>query len=235
MKTLTIISSSVLFGALAIGCGEDGILLAEILATSGNANPPPNEPTEPPGSNPVPQDPPPEVERAEVEEILLSHCGGCHSQGVDSGGLGNIEDIDALIARGLIVPGNPDESAIYVRIETGTMPPAFIDDEVSDEELARLRAFIAQLLTLEETVLSDTLVRLCGDCHTDDPVNASGGLSNIGDIDRLITLGQIVPGDRRDSLIYQRMDNGDMPPAFVRDNRPTPEDIEAVGAAIDAL
>jgi hypothetical protein len=155
MKTLTTISSSVLFGTLAVGCGEDGILLAEILASSGDPRPPVyepgephvDEPTNPPG-NPIPQNPPPEVERAEVEEILLNRC---------------------------------------------------------------------------------------GDCHTEDPDTASGSLSNIDDIDALITGGFIVPGDREQSLVYVLMENGAMPPAFIRDNRPTAEDIEIVGAAIDAL
>lgn len=232
MKTLTTISSSILFGAVVMGCGQDGILLAEILASSRNPGPPVDEPEEP-SASPTPPDPSPaDVERAEIEAFLFDRCGACHSLGVDAGGLTDIEDIDALIERGLIIPGNPDDSAIVARIETGSMPPAFIDERVTDEELARLRAFVSSLPDPNEELLSETLTRYCGDCHIAAEQDAAGFF---GDIDALVERGLIVPGNREESLIYLRMYNGSMPPAFIRDNRPSPEEVQSVGEAIDAL
>jgi mono/diheme cytochrome c family protein len=236
MKTLTTISSSVLFGVLTLGCGEDGILLAEILEGIRDQDPPVDAPGDPVDPRDPPSDPPPatDVGRAAVERILLNRCGGCHGPSVNAGGLDNIQDIDALIERGLIVPGDPDGSLLFVRIETGSMPPEFVDDEVTDEELATLRTFILELGALDKAGLSETLDRFCSDCHTDDPDTAAGQLINIGDIDALIEIGQIVPGNRNQSNIYLRMESGTMPPPSV-DTRPSPQLIEAVGAGIDAL
>lgn len=78
----------------------------------------------------------------------------------------------------------------------------------------------------------EILLPYCGACH-EAPADA-GGLSAIGDLDALISLGLIVPGDKYSSALYTRMADRTMPPVSV-DNRPTDPEILYVGSVIDAL
>jgi mono/diheme cytochrome c family protein len=87
-------------------------------------------------------DPPTEDE---VVEILLRNCSVCHQAG--SGGvvlpINAIGDLSVLIAAGLIVPGDRDQSQVYTRIIDEEMPPPNADlPYVSNRDLARLGGFI---------------------------------------------------------------------------------------------
>jgi mono/diheme cytochrome c family protein len=66
----------------------------------------------------------------------------------------------------------------------------------------------------------------CGRCHgTDSP--GKGGFNFVLDRERLVARNKVVPGDADRSALYQRMAEGEMPPAEVK-NRPTSGDIVAV-------
>jgi hypothetical protein len=63
--------------------------------------------------------------KARVPGILTTNCAPCHgptSKG--EGGFKKVLDTDALIADGKIIPGNPEGSPLYMKIESGVMPPA---------------------------------------------------------------------------------------------------------------
>ncbi len=226
MKTLTPFLALGLAALPLVGCGEEGILLAEVIVSTQR------------GSSD--SDPPDGPATATLEGLLLDNCGECHQTpvGQGSGSLDNITEIDRMIERGLIVPGNPDVSPIVIRIENGSMPPAFLESSVSEEDLARIRELISSMdpepPSGDEVALEDVLLQHCGGCHQASPGEGSGGLDVIGDVDALIAQGLIVPGDRDASAIYVRMEQRSMPPAFI--DPPVPDaDIEAVGRAIDAL
>ncbi|MEO8181560.1 MAG: c-type cytochrome domain-containing protein [Deltaproteobacteria bacterium] len=81
----------------------------------------------------------------EVVDILLRTCGSCH--GASAGGvviaINDIGDLALLVAAGLIVPGDRDQSRVYTRILDGEMPPEGSGARpMSNRELARLGGFI---------------------------------------------------------------------------------------------
>jgi len=87
-------------------------------------------------------DPPSE---REVVEILLRYCSACHRGG--SGGvvlpINAIGDISVLVAGGLIVPGDRDQSEVYTRILDEEMPPPNLNlPYVTNRDLARLGGYI---------------------------------------------------------------------------------------------
>nr|WP_276604970.1 c-type cytochrome domain-containing protein [Nannocystis sp. RBIL2] len=88
--------------------------------------------------------PAPECEsrRLETQAILQTRCGSCHGeQGKEE--FSNITDLDAMMATGKIVPGDPANSLIYQRIVLGEMPPPS-QAGVSTEEMAVLGAWIGE-------------------------------------------------------------------------------------------
>jgi mono/diheme cytochrome c family protein len=73
----------------------------------------------------------------------------------------------------------------------------------------------------------------CGQCHSNGAV--SGDMGYILDFNQLVANGKIVPGVKEDSQLYNRMLQNSMPPAFIRDQRPTTSQIDQVGQFIDEL
>jgi hypothetical protein len=61
-----------------------------------------------------------------VENVLVANCGQCHgplAPVAGSGGINFIDDLDRLIAAGLLVPLNSAASPIVIAMVNGTMPP----------------------------------------------------------------------------------------------------------------
>jgi hypothetical protein len=80
-------------------------------------------------------------------------------------------------------------------------------------------------------VKEDILLPYCGECH--EAPAEEGGLSAIGDLDELVSLGLIVPGDKYESRIYLRMADRTMPPYGF--DSPLDREIVFVGNVINAL
>jgi mono/diheme cytochrome c family protein len=72
----------------------------------------------------------------------------------------------------------------------------------------------------------------CAQCHEG---TASGGMSYILEYDELVKQKKLIPGSAVDSIIFTRMQQQQMPPAQVVDQRPTLSDIDLVGQWIDSL
>jgi serine/threonine-protein kinase len=72
----------------------------------------------------------------------------------------------------------------------------------------------------------------CGTCHNG---TKSGDMDYILNMSELIKNDKIVPGKKEDSQIFVRMQQGSMPPAFQRTQRPTFGQIDQVGQFIDEL
>jgi serine/threonine-protein kinase len=95
-----------------------------------------DEPTPTPDPDPGPQEDPDldndmfATEMGQtVKEILETNCGGCHANGVKSGSMDYILDFNALLTNKMIVPGNKEDSRIFVRMQQQSMPPAFMRDQ----------------------------------------------------------------------------------------------------------
>lgn len=79
---------------------------------------------------------------ADGEAILRTYCARCHSGPKARGDFDFVASTPQLIARGLIVPGDPGRSALYERVEAGEMPPPGVKRRPGPAEIARLRAWI---------------------------------------------------------------------------------------------
>jgi len=83
--------------------------------------------------------------RAEFVRILDRNCGSCHDS--DDGKavlpINDILDVGVLVAAGLIMPGDRDQSQLYTLVLDGDMPPEGSDaPEVSNYDLARIGGYI---------------------------------------------------------------------------------------------
>lgn len=85
---------------------------------------------------------------------------------------------------------------------------------------------------LDQEVLG-MLDRNCASCH--QAPAALGNLDYVLDIDQLITSGMIKVGDPENSTLLLRMKQGNMPPAYITDQRPTAGEIGQVESWIQGL
>jgi hypothetical protein len=60
----------------------------------------------------------------EVKQILEVNCGRCH-EGTKNGDMDYILQLDELVKNGKVVPGNKEDSQLFVRMQQQSMPPAF--------------------------------------------------------------------------------------------------------------
>lgn len=86
-------------------------------------------------------------QRPEVERLLTNKCAGCHDNGNNLGGLGNIGDLNKLLAGGLVVPGKSADSLLYQKVESKLMPQG--GPPLDDAQLTTLREWI-DVCTLTE-------------------------------------------------------------------------------------
>lgn len=81
-----------------------------------------------------------------AHEILTTYCGACHGAGGSGlGGIRDILDVDALIAAGKLIRGDPQASRLYARMvdEVAPMPPAGETRRPSADEVETVRSWIA--------------------------------------------------------------------------------------------
>lgn len=79
----------------------------------------------------------------QAKAILETRCLSCHGAG-GLGGISNINDLPSLVSRGLIVPGDPNQSPLIQSVESGRMP---VGGSLSLQELATLRNWVANYST----------------------------------------------------------------------------------------
>jgi hypothetical protein len=162
MKTLTFIGCTLGIVISASACGVDPVVLGELVEASergdngsdASANPNAGGSYDPnpdlPVPNPGPNSGPAYGDEEIVEDLLLRYCGACHDGDpvASAAGIGVIGDVDALIELdggrlNLIVPGNKEDSRIYVRMVNGDMPPVAIESpRPTDEEIEFIGQFI---------------------------------------------------------------------------------------------
>ncbi|MEY4550975.1 MAG: hypothetical protein RL685_7170, partial [Pseudomonadota bacterium] len=61
----------------------------------------------------------------QVKLILEVNCAGCH-QGTKSGDMDYVLELDELVKNGKVLPGNKEDSDLFVRMQQQSMPPAFM-------------------------------------------------------------------------------------------------------------
>lgn len=80
----------------------------------------------------------------QARAVFKTHCYRCHGEnGAIEGGLNYIADLSKLVARKKVVPGKPDASRLFKRMDEGTMPPPEEKPRPSPDEIAIIRKWIA--------------------------------------------------------------------------------------------
>jgi mono/diheme cytochrome c family protein len=82
---------------------------------------------------------------ANTKELLERACYPCHGLlGKTEGGMGHVLDAGKLVDLGQVVPGEPDLSALFIRMNAGQMPPANTDAPLpTADEIAMVGDWIA--------------------------------------------------------------------------------------------
>jgi len=97
-------------------------------------------------------DPPPLADcakqRAEVEGVVRERCADCHDHGNTKGGLGSITALDRLIADGLVVRGDADNSILYKQVASKAMPLA--GEPLDAAQLSSVREWIDVCTVVEK-------------------------------------------------------------------------------------
>ncbi|MCA9695451.1 MAG: hypothetical protein KC636_38085, partial [Myxococcales bacterium] len=92
-----------------------------------------------------PVDPPEPCIADAVRELLVDNCATCHSlEGSGEKAFDDPADLADLIVRGKVVPGDPDASPLYTRVDAGAMPPMGVEPRPSDDDIALLRQWIEE-------------------------------------------------------------------------------------------
>jgi len=106
--------------------------------------------------------------------LLVTHCGACHGPTSDQPRAirrwADAADLAATVADPeLVVPGDPDDSPVYYTIEDGSMPPEdSTAPRVAPEDLALLRAWIAEGAPLPTARVVDVSIREVGSGYSTD-------------------------------------------------------------------
>jgi hypothetical protein len=159
----------------------------------------------------------------EVLPLFEKRCLACHGQSPYQGEL-NLRTVEALLKGGKsgpsVVPGSPGNSLLLAKIVGGTMPP--VEPKLTAEEITKIRDWIDHGIAGEQAsagppVTDKDVVPIfqlrCVKCH--------GKRRKEGELD-LRTLASrmkggksgpaIVPGKPDESLAFQRIKQGEMPP-----------------------
>lgn len=162
-----------------------------------------------------------ELESAALK-VINQKCSACHGPNSNSGGIGDLSQIEYLISSGLITPGDSSLGRLIGSISESSMPPS---SSVSSDELTILKNWIdfgftknANTQTPSQTGLGGSPLQIealtivqnkCFACHGSS--NGAGGVSNIGNISHLLTSGLITKGDPNKGAFMASIYNGSMP------------------------
>lgn len=161
--------------------------------------------------------------------ILTANCASCHDNGVSMGGLGSLAEAD-LIQNGYLIPGDPANSRVYIRMNDGTMPPS---GSLSSGDITSVYTWIADMQgTVSLPALAPTYTSLranvfnpkCIGCHNDTNKNQLGDGYSMDDYVDLTR--KVNAGNPNESAVYKKCAEGEMPPS--RNNSLTQEELNAL-------
>lgn len=140
----------------------------------------------------------------EPTKIMQVRCASCHNANKGEGNFANANDLSGMIASGLVVPGNPDESRLYVVMKTAFMPPNL---HLGEEEVEAIRNWIAHMDPYAsdpkykfDQLEADVLKPACISCH--------GATSTIPLVTYDDVLKYVVIGNHNYSLLYETVRAG---------------------------
>jgi len=77
--------------------------------------------------------------------VFETHCAGCHTVGSKNyvaTKMGDITDLEQLVQRGFVLPGDPGASTPHARMEDGSMPPLKIETRPTEAEILTVAQWI---------------------------------------------------------------------------------------------
>lgn len=83
-----------------------------------------------------------EASKPATRKFLEQYCEACHGSVPYSNNLANITDLASLVERGVVVPFDADNSALYQRVNLGSMPPPGLITRPNQSEIDNLRDWI---------------------------------------------------------------------------------------------
>ncbi len=180
--------------------------------------------------------------------IIETKCGACH-QNTTSGGVGAILDVGSLLARGLIVAGDPSQGRLLGSMRDGSMPKT--GALVTTSELTTLENWISSIkitgslpvplspLLPGQTVDVDPALQNqamqilninCAGCHQKV---TNGGIGNILDVKFLVMNSLVVVGDSSQGRLLGAIEDGSMPKG--KGARVTASDLTVLKNWIDSM
>jgi hypothetical protein len=79
----------------------------------------------------------------EAERVVKDYCVSCHGAQPAGNSFANIDDSEGLVDTGKVVPDDPENSPLFQRISTNTMPPAQVAKRPEADEIESVRTWIA--------------------------------------------------------------------------------------------
>ena len=135
---------------LAWGCGEGDWPVEQLLSHGHEHHAEPDAPAGSGGQATEVDPGPAETEsnaalrrELEAKAVLETYCSSCHDAA--DGIIGDITDIQSMIAKGEMVPTQPEHSLVYLRMLDGSMPPASVEPRQTPEDVQVIYDFIAGL------------------------------------------------------------------------------------------
>src|SRR4029453_5525544 len=92
--------------------------------------------------------------RAQARQVLERNCAPCHQAPANQANFSFCLDVDMLAAttsstgKKNLVPGAPEQSALFERVANGEMPPAIVKQRPTEADVAVLRQWIAGCVVL---------------------------------------------------------------------------------------
>lgn len=110
------------------------------LGSGGNPPPPDTSPSPSPTPTVSPTVTPPAGNNNaladRVQALFAARCINCHNAQLPSGGISDFSSAAAIVQKGLVVPGNAANSALYQSVQANRMPLGNALDEASKKDIA---------------------------------------------------------------------------------------------------
>ena len=155
-----------------------------------------------------------------THNMLLTKCGSCHN-GPSYGVFGSM-DLNTMISERRVIPGDPENSRLYIRIVDGTMPPG---NPLSLGEISAVHTWIKDELASSVTTTptpnlpADSYASLrvnvflpkCIGCHNNTDKNRLGAGYSMETYTELMK--KITPYNVNDSEAWVKSYDKEMPPS----------------------
>ena len=169
---------------------------------------------------------------SDATQVLNQYCSSCHGpEGTAAGMFHTPLDVAELVASGLVIPDDADNSPLWQRMANGSMPPPG-----SPQPSAREQSSVASWIVcgaeswdapeptprpkFEYTYdscqpaqdrVDGVLSTYCASCHGADSAR-EGGFGVVLDARQMVRQHWVVPDDPESSLVWRSIADGTMPP-----------------------